>query len=174
MVFFFLRRIHKYSSFCPFFFNYPTAHLKSSPSDDESESEIFVSCRFRGLVHDKSIFLRCPTLSKGRERSAPDDASVQEEDEEEDEEEEDEEEEEEEAEEEEEEEEEELEGSATLVGGFAILNDHATQTVPTPVALQRMLSRVPTPIAVRRVHWYWFRFRHTRVWVWALCWVEVL
>ena len=57
---------------------------------------------------------------------------------------------------------------------FAILNDHATQTVPTPVALRRMLSRVPTPIALRRVHWYWFRFQHTRVWVWALCWVEVL
>ena len=28
--------------------------------------------------------------------------------------------------------------------------------------------------ALRRVHWYWFRFRHTQVWIWALCWVDVL
>ena len=43
-----------------------------------------------------------------------------------------------------------------------------------PVALRRMLSRVPNPIALRRVQWYWFRFGHTPVWVWALCWVVIL
>ena len=26
---------------------------------------------------------------------------------------------------------------------------------------------MPTPIALRRVHSFWFRFRHTQVWVWA-------
>ena len=41
------------------------------------------------------------------------------------------------------------------------------QMVPTPVALRRVLSWVPTPIALRRVHSFWFRFRHTQVWVWA-------
>ena len=30
---------------------------------------------------------------------------------------------------------------------FAAFHDHGTQTVPTPVALRRMLFRVPTPIA---------------------------
>ena len=70
--FFFLRRTHEYCSIVivffsfavytntarsvPFFFHDPAAHLKSSPSDDESESETFVFRRFRGLVHDKSIF----------------------------------------------------------------------------------------------------------------------
>ena len=39
--------------------------------------------------------------------------------------------------------------------------------VPTPVALRRVLSWVPTPIALRRVHSFWFRFRHTQIWVWA-------
>ena len=71
----------------------PTAHLKSSLSDDDSESETFLFRRFRGRVHDNSTCLRCPTLSKGCVCSEPDDASV-EEDEEEEEEEEDEEEEE--------------------------------------------------------------------------------
>ena len=99
ILFFFFHHIHKCSSFGPFFFHYPAAHLKSSPSDDESESETFVFRRFRGLVHDKSIFLCCPTLFKGRVRFAPDDASVEEE--------------------EEEEEEVDTEGLATLAGGFA-------------------------------------------------------
>ena len=48
----------------------------------------------------------------------------------------------------------------------------ASRTVPTPVALRRMLSRVPTPIALRRVQLCWFRFRHTRVWVWARWWLN--
>ena len=101
--FFFLRRTHKYCSTVvgffsfaiytnttrsvPFFSISPTAHLKSSPSDDESESETFIFHRFRGRVHDNSTFLHCPTLSKGRMRSAPDDASVEAEEEEEEEEE---------------------------------------------------------------------------------------
>ena len=41
------------------------------------------------------------------------------------------------------------------------------QMVPTPVALRRVLSWVPTPIALRRVLSFWFRFRHTQVWIWA-------
>ena len=52
---------------------------------------------------------------------------------------------------------------------FATLNDHVTQTMPSPVALRRRLSWVPTPIALalaqRRVHWYWFGFGR---------WVDVL
>ena len=84
--FFFLRRTQKYCStvvgFFPspytqiqlvpslFFSISPTAHLKSSPSDDESELETFIFRCFRGRVHDNSTFLRCPTLSKGRVRSA--------------------------------------------------------------------------------------------------------
>ena len=39
--------------------------------------------------------------------------------------------------------------------------------VPTPIALQGVLSCVPTPIALRRVHSFWFGFGHTQVWVWA-------
>ena len=42
--------------------------------------------------------------------------------------------------------------------------------VPTTVALRRMISWVPTPIARRRLHVWWFRFRHTQIWVWAPCW----
>ena len=45
-------------------------------------------------------------------------------------------------------------------------NHLTNHTVPTTVALRRMLSRVPTPIALRRLHWYWFGFGHTWVWVW--------
>ena len=41
------------------------------------------------------------------------------------------------------------------------------QMVPTSVAVRRVLCWVPTPIALRRVHSFWFRFRHTQVWVWA-------
>ena len=41
------------------------------------------------------------------------------------------------------------------------------QMVPTPVALQRVLSWVPTPITLWQLHWVWFRFGHTQVWVWA-------
>ena len=57
---------------------------------------------------------------------------------------------------------------------LAALNDHATQTMPTPGALRRITSRVPTPIALRQVHWYWYRFGHIGVWVRAPCWVDVL
>ena len=38
----------------------------------------------------------------------------------------------------------------------------ASPTLPTLVALRRMLSRVPTRIALRRLHLCSFRFRHTR------------
>ena len=55
VVFFFLRRVHKYNSFRPFFFTTPSAYLKNSPSDDESESGTFIFHRFRGRVHDNSI-----------------------------------------------------------------------------------------------------------------------
>ena len=48
----------------------------------------------------------------------------------------------------------------------------ASHTVPTPVTLRRMLSQVPTLIAARRLHLYWFRFGHTRFWVWALSWPD--
>ena len=41
------------------------------------------------------------------------------------------------------------------------------QMVPTPVALQRVFSWVPTCIALRQVTFFWFRFGHTQVWVWA-------
>ena len=124
LVFFFLRRTHKYCSIAigffsfaiytstahsvPFFSTSPTAHLKSSPSNDESESKTFIFRRFWGRVHDTSSFLRGATLSKGRVRSAPDDASV--------------------GEEEEEEEEVDEEGSGTLAGGVAEGGPIATST----------------------------------------------
>ena len=113
---------HKYCSmgigFCPSpcrqvllysysFFSFP---IYTNTAHSVSESETFVFRRFRGLVHDKSIFLRCPTLSKGRVRSAHNEASVEEEEE------------------EGEEEEEDVEGSATLVGGFAEGGPVATST----------------------------------------------
>ena len=52
---------------------------------------------------------------------------------------------------------------------------HLTNDNVTPiVVMQRMLSRLPTRIVLRRLHWSWFRFGHTRVWVWARCWRDAL
>ena len=38
---------------------------------------------------------------------------------------------------------------------------------PTPVAVRRMPSCVTTRIPLRRLHLCWFRFAHTRAWVWG-------